>query len=118
MSRRAATDSIAVRKTGHVARLHQGPGCVVHDLRNAAHAGGDDRQTTGHRLEQHDRQVLEPARQHEQVGCAHGLRDRSGIARAEEAHGVAEAEPIHLRAQLRQQLALADDVERRRRAQS
>ena len=98
----------------HVAGRHQHAGVVVDDLGNAPYPRRDDRQPAGHRLEQDDGQVLEPARQHEQVRRPHRLRDRGGVAGTQEPHRVAEPEPARLLAQLRQELAVADDVERRR----
>ena len=97
------------RSAANVPRRHQRAHRLVDDLRHAADARGDHRQPARQRLEQHDRQVLELAREHEHVGRAHPLRD---LPPAAARRGTARSRRPGPRAQ-RPQLAVADDLQRR-----
>ena len=84
------------------------PSSSSEHLGHAAHAGGHRGQAAGHRLDQHHRQVLGQAGQHEQVGLAHQRAPpRSLGCSPRKRHPVLEPQLAHPRLQLGAQLAVA-----------
>ena len=64
------------RQGSRVLRRHQQPGVVGNHLGNAAHAGGDHRNATGHRFQDHVRHAFVMAGQTQQVGRAKPVAQR------------------------------------------
>ena len=82
----------ASASAGRVVRRNEPASFVVHELRNAAYRRRDDRQSRGERLYDDTWEVVEAARQDEEVSRAHHLGDHRLRLGAVKGHLLSEAQ--------------------------
>ena len=87
---------------------------LVESFQRAADARGDDRNTAGHRLQDHNTERFDPRRQHEQIGI--GEERRNVIDPTAKRHAIPDPEPRGQRLQRAAFGSVAADLQPERRA--